>query len=294
LAAHTQARLAYDPGTDIKAAAKLARHSAVVIVFAHQWTREGADTPMHLDEDQDVLIAALARVNARTMVVLETGGPVLMPWIDKVAAVLEAWYPGSSGAEAIARVLTGEVNPSGRLPVTFPHSLEQLPRPQLDGLQEQRNARITVDYTVEGAAVGYKWFDRRRLEPLFPFGHGLSYGKFDLSDLAAGVDDKGVNVRFAVRNTGDRAGKYVAQVYVSPIGGTAATSWEAPKRLCGFRKVSLQPGESTNVSLNIAPQILAVFDDVGRKWVIEDGDYDVSLSTDSRNAVMHTKVHISR
>jgi beta-glucosidase len=209
-------------------------------------------------------------------------------------AVLEAWYPGSSGAEGIARVLSGEANPSGRLPVTFPRSLEQLPRPQLDGFPEQRNARITVDYTVEGAAVGYKWFDRRRLEPLFPFGHGLSYSRFDLSNLAVGVDDKGVNVRFAVKNTGDRAGKYVAQVYVSPIGGTAATSWEAPKRLCGFRKVSLQPGESTNVSLNIAPQILAVFDDVGRRWVIEDGDYDVSLSTDSRNSVMHTKVHISQ
>jgi beta-glucosidase len=294
LTAHTQARIAYDPGTDIKAAAKLARRSDVVIVFAHQWTREGADTTMQLDEDQDALIAALARVNARTLVVLETGGPVLMPWIDKVAAVLEAWYPGSNGAEAIARVLTGEVNPSGRLPVTFPRSLEQLPRQQLDGFPEQRNARITVDYTIEGAAVGYKWFDRRRLQPLFPFGHGLSYSKFDLSNLAANVYDKGVNVRFAVRNTGDRAGKYVAQVYVSPIGGTAATSWEAPKRLCGFRKVSLQPGESTNVSLDIPAQILAVFDDVGRKWVIEDGDYDVAVSTDSRNTVMHTRVHISQ
>ena len=109
-----------------------------------------------------------------------------MPWIGKVPAVLEAWYPGSSGGEAIARVLTGEVNPSGRLPLTFPRSLDQLPRPRLDGFPEQRNARISVDYRIEGAAVGYKWFDRRRLEPLFPFGHGLSYSRFRAFRLRRG------------------------------------------------------------------------------------------------------------
>jgi beta-glucosidase len=191
-------------------------------------------------------------------------------------------------------VLTGEVNPSGRLPVTFPRSLEQLPRPQLDGFPEQLNARISVDYTIEGAAVGYKWFDRRRFEPLFPFGYGLSYSKFDLSNLAANVDDERLSVRFAVKNTGDYAGAYVAQIYVSPIGGAAALSWESPKRLCGFKKVSLQPGESADVSLNIEPRMLAVYDEAGRGWIIEEGDYDVSLSTDSRNAVAHRKVHISR
>jgi beta-glucosidase len=217
-----------------------------------------------------------------------------MPWIDRVAAVLEAWYPGSKGGEAIARVLTGEVNPSGRLPVTFPRSLEQLPRPHLDGFPEKRDARITVDYTIEGAAVGYKWFDRRHFEPLFPFGHGLSYSKFDLSNFAAAVDDKRLSVRFAVKNTGDRAGKYVAQVYVSPIGGAAASGWEAPKRLSGFKKVSLQPGEGADVSLSIEPRILAVYDDAGKSWVIEEGDYDVSLSTDARTVVSHTKVHIPR
>jgi beta-glucosidase len=249
---------------------------------------------MRLDDEQDSLIAALGRVNARTVVVLETGGPVLMPWVDEVAAVLEAWYPGSSGGEAIARVLTGEVNPSGRLPLTFPRSVEQLPRPQLDGFPEQRNARISVDYTIEGAAVGYKWFDRRRFEPLLPFGHGLSYSRFDLTNLGVSVDNERLSVRFAVKNTGDRAGGYVAQVYVSPFGGAAAIGWEAPKRLCGFKKVSLQPGESVDVSLSIEPRTLAMYDDVGKSWTIEDGDYDISLSTDSRNAVAHTRVHISR
>ena len=294
LAARTRARIAYDPGTDIKAATGLARHSDVVIVFAHQWTAEGVDATMRLDEEQDALIAALARANTRTMVVLETGGPVLMPWVDRVAAVLEAWYPGSSGGEAIARVLTGEVNPSGRLPATFPRSLEPLPRPRLDGFPEQRNARIATDYTLDGAAVGYKWFDRKRIEPLFPFGYGLSYTRFDLLNLAAEVNDKRLSVRFDVKNTGDRAGKYVAQVYVSPLGGAAAAGWEAPKRLCGFKKVTLQPGESTAVNLSVEPRMLAVYDAAGKSWVIEDGDYDVSLSSSARSAVTHTQVHISR
>jgi beta-glucosidase len=283
LAARTSARTAYDSGADIKAAAGLARHYDAVIVFAHQWSTEGVDGMMRLDEDQDALIAAL-----------ETGGPVLMPWIDQVPAVLEAWYPGSNGGEAIARVLTGEVNPSGRLPLTFPRSLEQLPRPQLDGFPEQRNARISVDYRIEGAAVGYKWFDRRHFDPLFPFGHGLSYSHFHLSNLGAEGDDQGVRVRFAVRNTGDRAGKYVAQVYVSPVGDATALGWEAPKRLCGFRKVSLQRGESGEVSLRIEPRMLAVYDNAAKRWVIDEADYDFALSADSRHTVAHVKVHVAR
>jgi len=243
------------------------------------------------------------------VVVLETGGPVLMPWINKVGAVLEAWYPGSSGGEAIARVLTGEVNPSGHLPVTFPRSAEQLPRPVLDGYPEQKNARITVDYTIEGAAVGYKWFDLKHLEPLFAFGHGLSYSEFNLSNLAAEADDTGLNVRFSVKNVGKVAGKSVAQIYVARARpGTAAPNaaattaaisttiagWEAPKRLCGFKKVSLQPGESAASTLLVEPRTLAVYDKASKQWVIEEGYYDVSIGTDSRNAVIHKTVHLAR
>ena len=294
LAARIPARTAYDSGSDLKAAAALARHYDAVIVFAHQWSTEGIDGTMRLDEDQDALISALARANSKTIVVLETGGPVLMPWIGKVAAVLEAWYPGSSGGEAIARVLTGEVNPSGRLPVTFPRSLDQLPRPILDGFPEQRNARISVDYRIEGAAVGYKWFDRSRLDPLFPFGHGLSYSRFQLSKLAADVENGGVRVQFAVKNTGDRTGKYVAQMYVSPVGDAANLGWEAPKRLCGFHKVSLQQGQSGEVSLSIDPRMLAVYDNTTKSWVIQEADYDFALSADSRSPLAHTKVHVPR
>jgi beta-glucosidase len=294
LALRTAARIAYDPGSDVKAAAALARHYDAVILFAHQWSTEGVDGMMRLDEDQDALITALARANSKTIVVLETGGPVLMPWIGKVPAVLEAWYPGSSGGEAIARVLTGEVNPSGRLPVTFPRSLEQLPRPRLDGFPEQRNARISVDYRIEGAAVGYKWFDRRHLEPLFPFGSGLSYSRFQLSGFHADVAGGGVRVQFVVKNTGDRTGKYVAQVYVSPVGDATVLGWEAPKRLCGFRKVSLQRGESGELSLSIEPRMLAVYDNATQSWIIREADYDFALSADSRNTLAHVKVHVPR
>jgi beta-glucosidase len=164
----------------------------------------------------------------------------------------------------------------------------------LDGYPEQRNARISVDYRIEGAAVGYKWFDRGGLEPLFSFGHGLSYSHFGLSNLGAEVDSQGVRVRFAVKNTGDRAGKYVAQVYVSPVGNATALGWEAPKRLCGFRKVSLQRGESGEVSLPIEPRMLAVYDNTAKRWVIEEADYDFALSAHSRHTLAHVKVHVPR
>lgn len=290
----TSTRTEYDSGADVKATLARARHYDVVLVFAHQWSAEGIDGAMRLDEDQDALITGLAQVNPNTIVVLETGGPVLMPWIDKVPAVLEAWYPGSSGGEAIARVLTGEVDPSGRLPVTFPRSLDQLPRPHLDGDPEQRDARIVVDYRIEGAAVGYKWFDRGGLRPLFPFGHGLSYSSFHLFNFRARVDDQGIGVRFAVRNTGGRDGSYVAQVYVSPAGDASALGWEAPKRLCGFRKVSLRSGESGEVRLDIEPRALAVYDSAAKSWVIAEADYDFALSADSRHPLAHLKLHVPR
>ena len=295
LAALTHARLTYDPGADLKATAKLAHRYDVVLVFAHQWTAEGGDGALHLDDHEDDLIAALARANPRTVVVLETGGAVLMPWIGQVAAVLEAWYPGSSGGEAIARVLAGEVNPSGRLPVTFPRSLQQLPRPELDGSADQPVPHLSVDYTIDGAAVGYKWFDRKGLDPLFPFGFGLSYGTFELSGLGADIDHNGhLSVRFAIHNAGKLAGNYVGQVYVSARGAQAQRDWEAPQRLCGFGKASLQPGESTRVSLSIEPRLLAVYDEAAKAWIVEEGDYDVALARDSRHPVAHTTVHLSR
>jgi beta-glucosidase len=293
LAARSGAQIVYDEGDDIKAAARLAAKNNVAIVFAHEWSTEGIDGTLRLDDNQDALIEAVARANANTVVVLETGGPVLMPWIDKVAGVLEAWYPGSSGGEAIARVLTGEVDPSGRLPVTFPRSLQQLPRPVLDGYPEKPHARFDVDYTLDGAAVGYKWYDLKGLDPLFAFGYGLGYGQFAVSGLTATVEGQSIGAHFAVKNTGVRAGQYVAQLYVSPANAGAA-HWEAPKRLGGFKKVSLQPGASIDVSLSVDPRLLAVFDESAHRWSVAAGEYEVILASDARTPVAHARVQVSQ
>ncbi len=293
LATRTTARVAYDDGANPAAAVRLAARSDVVIVFAHQWSGEGWDLEMRLDDEQDALIAAVAKANPRVIVVLETGSAVLMPWIDHVAAVLEAWYPGTSGGEAIARVLTGEVDPSGRLPLTFPRSVAELPRREVDGGLHDARARIAVDYTIEGAAVGYKWFDREKLKTLFPFGFGLSFGRFDLSGFNASVDENRVSLHFTLTNTGTRFGKVVAQVYVSPGAGVDA-GWEAPKRLCGFAKAALQPGEGRTITLSVDARLLATYDDAGHEWVIAPGEYGFLLSRNADAPVASVRLHLAR
>ncbi|KQV90230.1 beta-glucosidase [Massilia sp. Root351] len=275
-----KAVVAYSDGTDPAAAARLARESDVVLVFATQWTGEGFDMPnLSLPNKQDELIAAVAAANAKTVVVLETGGPVTMPWLPKVSSVLEAWYPGSNGGEAIAGVLFGEANPSGHLPATFPASESQLPRPALDGYPEVADKRFEVNYH-EGAAVGYKWFDLKGLKPLFPFGHGLSYTEFAMSGLEAGVKNGVLHASFTVKNTGKLAGKEVAQVYVAPLN----TRWEAPRRLAGFQKVDVKPGASVQGAVSVDPRLLAMFDSASRTWKVAKGDYKVILAADAAAA----------
>jgi beta-glucosidase len=275
-----KAAVAYNDGSDPVAAANLARESDVVIVFATQWTGEGMDAPnLALPGRQDEVIAAVAGANAKTVVVLETGGPVTMPWLAKVPAVLEAWYPGSSGGEAIASVLFGEVNPSGHLPATFPASESQLPRPVLDGYPEVADKRFDVEYH-EGAAVGYKWFDLKGYKPLFPFGHGLSYTEFALSDLSVAVKEGTLHASFTVKNLGKVTGKEVAQVYVSPLDA----KWEAPKRLAGFRKVEVKPGAAIRSSITVDPRLLAVYDSATKTWRVAAGEYKIVLATDAGEA----------
>ena len=270
----------YDSGADPAAAARLAGESDVVLVFATQWTGEGFDMPdLSLPDRQDALIAAVAAANASTVVVLETGGPVTMPWLPRVSSVLEAWYPGSSGGEAIAGVLFGEVNPSGHLPATFPVSESQLPRPALDGYPEVADRRFDVHYH-EGAAVGYKWFDLKGLTPLFPFGHGLSYTEFTLSELSAGVRDGVLSASFTVRNVGKVAGKEVAQVYVAPLHAR----WEAPRRLVGFHKADVAPGGAVKASVTVDPRLLAMYDSASKTWKVAKGDYKVILAADAAAA----------
>jgi beta-glucosidase len=288
LAARSKAQFSFNNGKDAAAAAKLAGSSDVAIVFATQWTAESIDAPnLSLPNAQDALIAAVAAANPNTIVVLETGGPVTMPWLDKVGAVVEAWYPGTAGGEAIARVLTGEVDASGRLPATFPAAEAQLPRPKIDGDPNSKDGRFKTDYNIEGAAVGYKWFDLKQHKPLFAFGHGLSYTSFGYSGLAAKAEAGGISVSFNVSNTGKRAGKAVPQVYVAPASG----GWEAPKRLGGWDKLALKAGESRSAKVQIDPRVLAVFS--GGKWKIAPGDYIVTLADAADKPVQKVTVRLS-
>jgi beta-glucosidase len=272
------ASISFVDGSDPAAAAAAARQADLAIVFGTQWSSESIDVPMKLDGNQDSLIEAVATANPRTAVVLETNSGVAMPWASRVPVILEAWYPGRAGGKAIANVLTGRVNPSGHLPVTFYASEAQLPRPVRPGGNSEMD-QFTISYS-EGAAVGYKWVDRNGLQPLFPFGHGLSYTRFELGAPKAYANGHGtVTVGFSVRNIGDRRGMEVAQVYVSPVSG----GWEAPRRLAGFKKVDLAPGDSKSVTLEIDPRLLATFDEASHQWRITPGAYRLSVGDSSRD-----------
>lgn len=275
LAARMQAKFVYHDGKDAAAAARVAAASDLAIVFATQWTAEDLDQPdLALPHKQDDTIAAVAAAAKKTVVVLGTGSPVTMPWLGAVDAVLEAWYPGTNGGEAIARVLTGEVDASGRLPATFPASISQLPRAAIDGTGLSKEARFDSDYNIEGAAVGYKWFDKKGYQPLFAFGHGLSYTTFAYSGLAARATQGTLAVSFKVTNTGKRDGKAVPQLYVSKVGG----GWEAPKRLGGWDKLTLKAGASGESRVSIDPRTLALFDSRSNSWKIAAGTYRVMLA----------------
>jgi beta-glucosidase len=237
------AQVTYDPGTDPAAAAKLAGASEVAIVFAWQHTSEGRDVPnLSLPDNQHELVNQVAAANPHTIVVLETGGPVTMPWLDKVGAILEAWYPGIRGGEAIAHILFGDVNPSGKLPVTFPKSEADLPHLSVTGMlpaegtsrSKEQTTPFDINYTEE-TKVGYKWFEAEGKEPLFPFGFGLSYTTYSYSDLKT-VPGRKLEVSFSVTNTGTRAGAEVSQVYAS----LPQSAGEPFKRLIGWEKIPLE------------------------------------------------------
>ncbi|HEV8407957.1 MAG TPA: glycoside hydrolase family 3 C-terminal domain-containing protein, partial [Sphingomicrobium sp.] len=210
-----RARIAFDPGSDSASAAALAAKSDAAIVFVTQYDSEGSDGRLELEGNQDALVAAVAKANPKTIVVVESGGAVFMPWASEVPAVLEAFYPGIRGGAAIARILTGKVNPSGHLPISFPASLDQLAHPDLPGLGLPDGTPASINYD-EGAAIGYKWYDLKGYRPLFAFGHGLSYTRFSLSGLSAKADSRSIEASFSIKNIGKLEGKGVAQIYVAP------------------------------------------------------------------------------
>jgi beta-glucosidase len=276
-AAAPGAKVTYSDAADPAAAAAAAAQADLVIVFAEQWMTEGADVhSLALSGQQDALIAAVAAANPHTIVVLETGGPVLMPWLDKVPAVLEAWYSGSGGAAALTRILFGAVNPSGRLPITFPASEDQMPSPE-------HSYGPTIGYP-EGADVGYRWYETKKLAPLFPFGFGLSYTSFGYSNFAASGGD-GAGASVTVANTGTRAGSEVVQLYAAPPGGTA--------RLVAFQKVRLAPGESKTVNLAAEPRLLAQYDTALGQWRIDAGSYELSIRASATDVKAASQVAVN-
>ena len=280
-------RVDYDDGRDPARAAKAAAGADAVVAFADQYMTETADArSLSLPDSQDILIESIARANPRTAVVLETGGPVLMPWLDRTAAVIEAWYPGQKGGEAIADILSGAVDPSGRLPVTFPASEAQLPHPKIQGDPNGapigpvgrggRYGRIFDADTSEGAAVGYKWFAERGERPLFPFGYGLSYTTFDLAGLTVSVDGAKVSASVTVRNSGVTAGAATPQFYLRGPEGASV-----PLRLAGWTRIDLAPGEERRATISVDSRLFATFDEAARRWRIAAGAYRMTAGFDA-------------
>jgi beta-glucosidase len=277
------ATVTYYDGTDAAAAANAAANADIAIVFATQFTSENMDLsslnlpnnaadPANQAYDQNALITAVSSRNKSTVVVLETGTAVLMPWLSSVPAVLEAWYPGVRGGQAIADVLFGDVNPSGKLPLTFPQREQDLPQPVIS------QTDTTVNY-AEGLNMGYRWYDAKNITPLFPFGHGLSYTSFSYSGMSTTKQANGdLTVKVTLKNDGVRSGAEVAQVYAT----LPASAGEPPKRLVAWQKVTLQGGEARQLTITVPRGRLAIWNAATHKTETPAGTYRLLVGGSSR------------
>lgn len=289
-------------GKDVSAATALAKNADVAIVFAYQWESEGMDLDsLTLPEHQDDLITAVAAANPHTLVVLENGSPVTMPWVKQVNGIVEAWYAGSSGADAVVNVLFGDVNPTAKLPITFPLSDADLPHPSLVKPPSESTTHGEPDawkkiaaglppfqvHYDEGLKVGYKWYDAEKKSVLFPFGFGLSYTSYAYSDLKVDRGDK-VRVTFSVKNTGSRDGAEIAQVYVALPSAAA----EPPKRLVGWSEVPLKAGESREVTVEIENQYLSIYDVKANGWQLVPGEYTFLVGGSSQSLPLKQTVSL--
>jgi len=275
-------------GSDLAAAANAARSAEVAVVFVRTEETEGDDRPdLKLPGNQDALIAAVAAANPKTIVVLDTGGPVLMPWIDQVAGVLQAWYSGQEDGNAIAAILFGDVNPAARLPLTFPRTAQAIPT----ATPEQWPGVGGHSQYTEKLNVGYRWYDATNTDPLFPFGFGLSYTTFSVANLTVGAPtpQAKVTVHLNVTNTGKRAGAEVVQVYVAH----PAANGEPPHQLRAFAKVLLNPGQTKPVSLTLEPRSFQTFDTTTHKWTLQPGTYQILAGTNSRDLPLTSTVTIA-
>jgi beta-glucosidase len=281
------AAISFDDGSDVAAAVAAARGADIVVVVATQWSTEGMDVAARLDGAQDALIAAVAAANPRTVVVLETAGPVAMPWQAQAGAILEAWYPGARGGEAIGKVLFGEVNPEGRLPVTFPASESQFARPVLPGSDQHVVETLSpgggakpFDVTYpEGSDVGYRAFAKSGDKPLYPFGYGLSYTVFRYSGLTV-TGGKTLTARFTVTNVSNVAGTDTPQIYLT------AGPKRRQQRLIGWSKVALKPGEAQLVTVTAPQRMLANWDAKAHGWRLDGGAYRLAVGPDAATVAL--------
>jgi beta-glucosidase len=291
------------------------RSADVAIVLAGTLSEEGKDLPSTaLPNDQDAIVRAVAAANPRTVVVLKDNASALLPWVDAVPAVLEAWFPGQTDGDVVARLLFGLATPSGKLPVTFPRQASDLPVtspkqwPGVDsagtpakvgaaGFGMAGGGPYTVEYS-EGLKIGYRWFDAQGVAPLYPFGHGLSYTTFALSNLTvsprASDGTTPITVELTVRNTGTRRGAEVPQVYLS----FPTAAGEPPKRLVGFEKVWLDPGQSRRVRVTIDPSAashpLGTWDSAAQAWTTPAGTYRVQVGRSAGDLVLSDTVTVRR
>jgi beta-glucosidase len=286
------ATVQFDAGTNTASAAALAKSADVALVFADQYMSEGGDSPtLSLPGEQNELISAVAAANPRTIVVLITGTPITMPWIDHVAGVMEAWYPGVAGGQAIANLLFGSVIPSAKLPVTFARSERDLPHEHIFGVtrdsankdslghwvaDDEKRQTFIADYS-EGVRFGYKWFDSEDKQPLFPFGYGLSYTRFKYSGLH--VDPMAKTATFTVENAGTRSGTEIAEIYV----GLPKASGEHFRRLAAWQRIEIDTGQQKVVTVPIEPLAIASFDEKMDAWAWASGRYTVFVGGSSRD-----------
>jgi beta-glucosidase len=306
-AALPTAKVGFTSGEDKAAAAAAAKAADVAVVFAWQYESEGLDLPtLALSADQTALIEAVAAANPKTVVVLESGSPVTMPWAAKVAGIVEAWYPGIRGGEALANILSGKVNPTGKLAITFPKSDADLPHPTIvqppstsqmhfDGGGDISNIMSQMAKGMpafqptydEGLKVGYKWYDAEKKAVLFPFGFGLSYTTYAYSGLTVKSGD-GLSVTFTVKNTGKKAGTEIAQVYT----GFPDAANEPPKRLIGWTRVELAPGEQKQVTVAIPQDCVTVYDEASNSWKLVAGSYNIQVGGSSQDLPLKQAVSL--
>ena len=283
----SQTKIVLQDGNDFEAAVSAAKKADIAIVMVGDDEGEDHDHSIELPAAQNRLVSAVAKANPKTVVVLKSGSAVLMPWLEDVPAVLEAWYPGEEDGNAVADVLLGKVNPSGKLPLTFPRKIEDT----LAGKPDQFPGDGTTVQYSEGLEVGYRAYNSPAITPLFPFGFGLSYTEFRFDSLRVTARSNGqADVSFRITNTGRRAGAEVAQLYLDfpPI----AEGNEPLNQLKDFRKVMLKPGESTTIDLSLNPRSFSFWSESLHAWKTAPGHFHLKVGNSSVNPELETTVEV--